>query len=72
LQIHLILWEVTLLFCQFFVDLIKNKTKKKLISGGIGVRIQSADNYSGGVATTRLWHWCAADTNCLQKIMIWQ
>jgi hypothetical protein len=31
LQIHLILWEVTLLFCQFFVDLNK-KTKKKEIN----------------------------------------
>jgi hypothetical protein len=28
LQIHLILWEVTLLFCQLFVDLNKKTTKK--------------------------------------------
>ena len=33
---------------------IKQKKKKKLISGGKGVRIRSADNYSGGVATTHL------------------
>jgi hypothetical protein len=35
---------------------LTKKKRKKLISGGIGVRIQSANNYNAGVATTQLEH----------------